>query len=100
MTIIMDDYNGDLVIENYIEIMGDITGKVLVKRGGRLALHGVISNNVFLEEGASVFIQKDAQVNGEVINNGGKLYIYGSIYGKVLNKSGKVIVGKHAFISG
>ena len=89
---------GDLVLEDGLQLQGMVTGNTNVKNGGTLELRGTCLRNLFLEEGAEV--QLYGTVVGSVTNRGGRLLIYGVVKGDVRTLAGETWIDPKAVIEG
>ncbi|GAM74741.1 hypothetical protein JCM19241_1084 [Vibrio ishigakensis] len=76
---------GDLIVSDRYELLGMCTGNVLVQRNSVLYLYGIVSKSITLEPGSKVFIQ--GIVGGDIINNGGRYSITGSVLGNIIEAS-------------
>jgi hypothetical protein len=77
---------GDLVISEEICLAGIVTGSVTVTATGKLELRGVCSKNLVIEKGGRAKIY--GVVSGDVSNLGGELSIIGVVSGNISTDRG------------
>ena len=87
---------GDMEITTELKLHGMIAGNAIVKEGGVLHLHGMVTKNVIVESGGIANIP--GMVSGNAINQGGELYISGTIVGQLVKNAGVTKVEPNAAI--
>jgi cytoskeletal protein CcmA (bactofilin family) len=87
---------GDVEITFELKMHGMFLGNVTVKNGGYLILHGMATKSLVVEPGAAVEIF--GMVIGNVINNGGKLFIAGRVNGQIIENAGITNISDNASI--
>jgi cytoskeletal protein CcmA (bactofilin family) len=87
---------GDIEITSELNMHGMFTGNVTVKNGGHLMLHGMATKSLYLEQGSVVEIS--GTVSGNVINNGGKLFVTGTIFGQIIEQAGETHIAVGASV--
>lgn len=88
--------DGDIEIASELRMHGMFSGRVVVKSGGNLILHGMAGKDLIVELGAVVEIS--GMVVGNVINNGGKISVMGTIVGKIIENSGETLISSNASV--
>jgi hypothetical protein len=96
MRTITERIRGETIIREETQIQGIVNGRVYVDRGGNLLHQGMIIGTVTVEKGSEANIF--GFVKGDVINNGGKLTVFGTVNGTVRTESGTTKIDKDAFI--
>jgi hypothetical protein len=76
-------------------LRGNIYGNLTVTQGGRAHIFGQVTGTLTVKEGAKVIL---GGIVGNVINQGGRLYIEASakILGKLKKKAGETVVDAKA----
>jgi len=87
---------GDFNIHNELQFAGMITGNATVIKGGKLILRGMICKNLILERGSEADLY--GMVCQNVYNKGGKLRVYGTIAGTLVDEGGTIAVERNAVI--
>lgn len=87
---------GDIEIVSELRMHGMFSGKVTVKSGGFLILHGIANKDLVVEHGAVVEVH--GMVAKNVINNGGKLSVTGTVIGQVIEQAGETDISPKASI--
>lgn len=87
---------GDIRITEEIELRGIADGNVTVADGGWLVLHGIVAQDLILENGADVELY--GTVGGTVYNRGGNLSVYGTIVQKLRDEAGVTTIDPEAMI--
>ena len=88
--------NGDFPINEDLVMFGMITGNANVLRGVTFILHGMVCKDLIIE--ANGIVEIHGMVNGDVINNGGKLSVYGMIIGSLIKNGGETLIDPNAVI--
>ena len=83
-------YDGDVEFTGESKFYGIIKGSVKVLDGAVIRFNGMVEKNLTVEQGGYAVI--NGMVKGNVINDGGKLEIYGYIKGVVKELSGKTYI--------
>ena len=86
---------GDLVLDDDVELVGVVTGTVIVKAGATAQLRGLIVGCLVVESGAVVGLR--GMVCGDVRNHG-ELRVHGTIGGRLLKLEGTAVVEPDAYI--
>ena len=73
--------DGDLIIEDSLELHGMVTGNIQVLRDSTLFLHGTCCKNLIIKAGGAAKVH--GMVSGNVNNEGGKLDVFGTVIGSV-----------------
>src|SRR5690606_13677957 len=94
MNTIRETHTGTLVVDEPYEIRGIIVGDIVVKAGGSLSHYGMCTKSVTIEEGGEATIH--GMVNGDIINVGGTLAIFGLILGTLFERGAKTTVSNAA----
>lgn len=87
---------GDIEIDSQLTMHGIFAGKVTVKSGGFLVLHGMATKDLVVEHGAVVEVP--GMVAGNVINSGGMLSVTGTVTGQVIEQAGETEISPNASI--
>jgi hypothetical protein len=87
---------GNLEVGDGFILHGMVTGTITVLDGGVLELHGTCGRDLILEEGATAFLR--GTVSGDVRNRGGRLEVYGAIYGRLYKVAGETVVDHNAIV--
>lgn len=74
-------HKGDLVVEGFHKISGQVTGTTIVKSGGELVSHGQLAGGLIIEAGGSAVIH--GQVSRNVVNFG-VLTLRGQVSGRLI----------------
>jgi cytoskeletal protein CcmA (bactofilin family) len=90
--------DGDVELSDALELLGMITGHVVVASGGHLVLRGTCCAGMRIEPGGVV--QLDGTVDGDVLNAGGELEVRGAINGRLHAQAGTTVVHTDAVIDG
>ena len=90
--------DGDVEIRDKFILTGIINGHVTVIEEAILYLHGKVTKNLFVKNGAKAYIH--GTVLGNVTNQGRVIEVYGTIPGKLVNLFGSRYVDTNAIISG
>lgn len=77
MRAVNDKIEGPLLIDEDLAVHGMITAGAVVRTGRKLVLHGMITGDLVIEPKARVIIH--GMVNGVVINDGGRVEIFGTV---------------------
>jgi hypothetical protein len=75
-----------------------VTGSVTVRERSTLELQGTVRENVTLLEHSIARI--DGTVHGNVVNEGGRLDIFGTVRGSVIHRAGQSRIHPNAVIVG
>jgi cytoskeletal protein CcmA (bactofilin family) len=89
--------NGNLSITENLEFHGTVNGNAEVMPTIFFKHYGVITGNLAIGSGSKVEVH--GVVNGDLVNKG-KVFIAGTIKGKVVELSGDVIMAKNAIVGG
>lgn len=76
----MTQHLGDLVVDDPLEIGGQVTGVTYVRSGGHLVVRGQLSGGLIIEAGGTAIVY--GQVSRNVINSG-TLELLGQVSGRV-----------------
>lgn len=96
MKIIRDRVEGNTVLTEGTQLLGMIVGNTTVSENALLELHGMIIGNLTLEKGCTVYLH--GMVNGDVINKGGFSRFFGIVNGRIVHKSGEMVVDSKALV--
>lgn len=88
--------DGDLNLSSDLELHGMVTGNIKVLPGATLFLHGICGENLIVENKATAHVH--GTVGGNVENRGGVVEIFGTVTGHVLELSGTTFIDKNAMI--
>uniref|UniRef100_A0A6H1ZEF7 Polymer-forming cytoskeletal protein n=1 Tax=viral metagenome TaxID=1070528 RepID=A0A6H1ZEF7_9ZZZZ len=88
-------HEGNLSVSSDLVIRGMVTGTVTVVDNAHLELNGTVVKDVVVTEGTSVHIH--GMVLGSVINDGGMLYIAGTV-GAVQRNAGSTEIAPQALV--
>lgn len=91
-------FEGDIQLDQELIFHGMITGTITVVDVGILSLHGVCCQDIIVEECARVYLHGTA--NGNVVNRGGHLEVYGTIGGSLHTVKGNTFVDPNAIVKG
>lgn len=86
---------GDFVIQENLQFSGMITGNAIVTDGVLLELHGIVGKDLIVKEGGKAVVK--GTVEGNVINHGGVVDIYGNVAGNV---NGQANIDVNAIVKG
>ncbi|MCK5280196.1 MAG: hypothetical protein KAK04_16695 [Cyclobacteriaceae bacterium] len=86
---------GDFVIQENLQFSGMITGNAIVTDGVLLDLHGTVGKDLVVKEGGKAVVK--GTVEGDVINQGGAVDIYGNVAGNV---NGQANIYANAIVKG
>lgn len=77
-------------------LRGSIIGNLTVEDGGRIHIYGSVTGELIVEEGAKVIVS--GVVGRDITNRGGRLYIErnAKILGKLRRKAGETTVDRKA----
>lgn len=90
---------GSIQIDYELALHGMVTGNVTILKNGVLFLHGICCQNLVLEDGARVYLY--GTVSSNVLNRAGYLEVYGVVGGNLqTEESGKTLVDGKAVIGG
>lgn len=70
-------HRGNQILTGDVAFHGLLEGNMTVPEGVTLSLHGMVNGDVRVEAGGTAEIH--GMVNGAVINNGGDVFIYGTV---------------------
>ena len=87
---------GDTEIDSQLKMHGMFAGKVTVKSGGFLVLHGMATKDLVVEDAAVV--ELPGMVGGNVVKSGGRLSVTGTVTGQVIGQAGETGVSPNASI--
>lgn len=89
---------GDLALDDEVDLRGMVDGNLTISAGASVSLHGMCTGNVVVEEGGVLNLH--GMVLGDVINAGGDLDVRGMIRGILRERSGSTSVDAGAVIGG
>jgi len=96
MRIRNDKIEGDTIINEDTQIDGMIVGNTTVAEGIQLKLNGMIVGKLVVAKNST--IQLYGTVDGDVVNEGGRLEVFGTVNGKVFRKDGDTLVDSKAIV--
>ena len=96
MKIVMDKIRGDTIIDEDTQLNGMIVGKTTVSECTQLELNGMVVGNLVLKKASTVYLY--GMVVGDVINEGGRLEVFGTVNGIVVRKNGETLIDTRAII--
>lgn len=96
MVEIREKIENDVTIKEDTVLKGMIVGNVNVIEYTEFHLRGTVVGNLNINENTLVILR--GTVNGDVVNNGGKLEIYGMINGRLFKESGETFIDEKAVI--
>lgn len=96
MITITHNSQGDMDIAEDTELAGIVEGSVTVLPGSQLELRGMIIGELVLLRGSSAYIY--GSLDGNIINQGGYVMVYGAVKGKIIEISGITKIDKSAQI--
>ncbi|MFJ8217670.1 hypothetical protein [Bacillus cereus] len=97
MKVISGKVEQDLVLKEDLRVEGMVVGNVAVETGKTLIVNGMIVGNLHIKEES--FVEIHGNVNGDVLNEGGELKVYGTINGRLFRERGRTIVDTKATVS-
>ena len=88
----------DFAVTEDIRLIGIIVGNVVVKSGKILDVSqsGLIIGRLNLETGSTVSIR--GRLDGNAVNLGGKLEVFGTVNGRIEKKGGSTIIHDEAVV--
>ncbi len=90
---------GDLVVNESLELWGNVGGNVTVVEGGKFYLRGSILGNLIVQYGGRVHVY--GQVHGDVtVFDNTKLIHSGHIGGDLINDGGRLFIDRKAKVEG
>ena len=88
---------GDLYLDDELQLYGQVTGKTVVEHGGVLHLFGRCTHGLIVKAGGKAVIH--GMVSGSVRNEGGYLEVQGMVIGRITTISqGETIIGHSATV--
>ncbi|MCT8871560.1 hypothetical protein [Shewanella xiamenensis] len=72
---------GDVIINDRLQMNGMFTGNVTVENGAHLILNGMATKSVTLKNGG--YLEVNGMVIGDIYNHGGSLVVKGVVKGVV-----------------
>lgn len=88
---------GDTVVDVDTRLDGMIVGNVRVTHDATLHLNGMVVGKLEVEPLSRVLLR--GTVNGDVMNRGGHLEVWGKVSGHLIRESGVTIVHPNAAVS-
>ena len=90
---------GDLVVNEHLELWGNVGGNVTVVEGGKFYVRGSILGNLIVQYGGRVHIY--GQVHGDVtLFENTKVIHSGRIGGHLINEGGRLFIEKISRVDG
>jgi len=86
---------GDVEIKEEFRLRGIISGSTQVLRGGILHLHGICTGEVRVDPGGIIYLHG---ITKNVLNNGGRVEVFGMITGTLTTLSGNTLIDPDAVI--
>jgi cytoskeletal protein CcmA (bactofilin family) len=87
---------GDVAVNRDFQLNGMIVGNVSVKQGGRFFLNGMVVGKLTVEEGGHAEVR--GMLNGDAMNVGGTLEVYGTVGGEVQGPAASTLIGPNAVV--
>lgn len=76
-----EQHRGELIVEDYREQHGQVTGTAYVRAGGVLLVHGQLAGGLIVEEGGRAIVHGQCCRN---IVNHGSMQVYGQVVGRII----------------
>lgn len=83
-------------LEEDTQLHGTIAGNVAVAPNITLELYGTVVGKLELEPASKIVLS--GTVHGDVVNRGGHLEVYGTVYGRIVRQEGVTIIDPNAVV--
>ena len=96
MRLFNDKIEGNTSINEDTQLNGMIVGDTTVLENTMFELNGMIVGNLIIKKSSTVYLY--GTVTRDVVNEGGRLEVFGTVNGKVFRKDGDTLVDSRAII--
>lgn len=98
MAIETNKIEGDLIVDDTLDLYGMVTGTITVTRKGQLNLMGICGCDLIVKKRGGAVVT--GIVGGHVRNRKGSVTIYGCVHGNVVTTEGATAIDDRAIING